>query len=178
MDVMVFVAVGLFVMAVVAFVYFVCAHKTAGEGQAYVYGDKVITNSGGFVFLPTGRRVLDLARRPITTSAAPARTRDHQLVTVTLDADVSVPADHESIRIAARHFAGVEDTIDAVAGELLESAVASILATCDQADLADRAGFAERVRSRANSGLARLGLTLDSVQISSLVTTPDELIAR
>ena len=138
----------------------------------------MITNSGGFVFLPTGRRVLDLAPRPITTSAAPARTRDDQMVTITLDADVTVPADDESIRIAAKYFAGVEDTIDAVAGELLESAVTSIAARSDQTQLADRAGLAEQVRSRANAGLARLGLTLDSVQISSVVTTPDELIAR
>ena len=178
MDGMVSIAVGLFVAAVVLFVYFVCAHKSAGDGRAYVYGNKVITNAGGLVFWPTSKRVLDLAPRLITTTAAPASAQDGQTVTVTLDADVSVPADHDSIRTAAHHFAGAEATIDDVAGELLESAVIAVVAGCGPQQLADRVELARRVTDRANAGLATLGLRLDSVQISSLVTTPDELIAR
>lgn len=178
MEVMVFVAVGLFVAAVVLFVYFAYAHKMPREGQAYVYQTKVITNKGGFVFLPSPRRVLDLAPRPITTTVNSVRTEDDRELTVTLDADISVPDDADAIRTAAGHFAGAEHTIDAVAGELLEAAVTAIAAASAHEQVSDRVTFAAQVRTRANAGLATLGLTLDVVTISSLVSTPDELLAR
>lgn len=185
MENVVFVGVGLFVVAVVLFVYLVCSHKIAGVGQAYVYGNRVITNKGGFVFLPSARRVLDLAVRPITTSVRPVTTEDSEQVTVTLDADVAVLGDDDSIRTAAKHFAGAEHTIDAVAGEVLENAATLITRKSTPEQRNDRVAFAERVRNRANPGLAKLGLTLEVVAVASLVTTPssllttpDELIAR
>lgn len=175
---MVQISVGLFVAAVVLFVYFAASHKVAREGRVDLYGDRVITNEGGFVWLPTARRTLDLSPRPITTTAGPLAGPDSSRITLVLDADVSFPTDHASIRTAAGHFAGAEHTVDPVAGELIEEAASAVVAQSTGEDLADWPALADKVLHRATPMLGRLGLQLDWLTISSLTTGSDELIAR
>ncbi|MGD8213907.1 hypothetical protein [Aestuariimicrobium sp. Y1814] len=178
METLIDIAMWLFILAVALFVYGAGAHKMAGEGRADVYGSRVITNSGGFVWWPRRKRSLDLAARPITTTAGPVPAADGSEVTVVMDADVLVGSDDDAIRTAAKHFAGAEDTIDPVAGELIEAAVAAVVAASSDDQLADRVDLAQRVVARANTSLAKLGLRLDWLTISSLTRGSDELIAR